>query len=188
MAQRRGSTKAEDVPRTPTQSPISPSILVYEDYLGRRRTLEGAGRYCRLPPSWPRELPHPLHASFSLPHTRRHTHSLSRPLPFSLTRSYAMLTSSPAPPPTPSFTRSAARRRLEVWGSGFRLQVLGCRVSNFWFQISGFGFRVQGLRFWVSGFGFRVSGFGFRVSGFGFRVSGFGFHVAGFGSTGVPRS
>ena len=30
----RGTTRAEDAPGTPTQSHISPSILVYEDYTG----------------------------------------------------------------------------------------------------------------------------------------------------------
>ena len=60
--------------------------------------------------------------------------------------------------------------REMVQGSGFRVQVAGCRVQ-------GSGFRVQGSGCKVQGSGFRAWGLGCGVQGMGFRVQGYRLQV-----------
>ena len=91
-----------------------------------------------------------------------------------------------------------------VWGSGFRVQGVGFRVWGSGFGVQSVGFRVWGSRYWVQGSsaGFKIQGVGlsprampysgvgtyFRVSGFGFRAFGFGFRTQRLGFWGVVLS
>ena len=86
------------------------------------------------------------------------------------------------------FRVPGARRRVQVYstgcrlqGAGFRVQVSGCRFQGAGCRVQGSACRVQRAGFGVQGAGFGVQGAGFRVQGSGVRgqVWSTGFRVQG---------
>ena len=141
----RGTTRAETAQGTPTQSQMSPTILVYEEKLVSSQ-------------GWKKCMVKPIKMRILKPYYE---------MKMRITKAVA---SGSACFRDLGFGIRVSGFGFRVSGFGFRVSVFGFQVSGFGFRVSDFGFRVSGFGFRAAGLRFQVSGFEFRFSVFGVRV------------------